>query len=159
MKKSIVSVVLLAFILLLSSCTSKSETAGISSGAGQSSGKVETSAHSDANSTSKTQWPAYMKDLPVPKGTISSVERYVGMKHLTKEDTTEPDNIIVQVTDMTKEDAQDYVKQLRTMGFSGGLDKSDNEKIVFSGVGTNSAAKNGVNFLYTYSTKTATICY
>jgi uncharacterized lipoprotein NlpE involved in copper resistance len=159
MKKSIVSAILIVFVLLLSSCTSKSESAGNNSGTGQSSGKSGTSAHSDANSTSEMKWPAHMKDLPVPKGTISSVERYVGMKHLTKEDTTEPDNIIVQVTDMTKEDAQDYVKQLRTMGFSGGLDKSDNEKIIFSGVGTNSAAKNGVNFLYTFSTKTATICY
>lgn len=155
MKKVLIFLSLLVLTLALTSCGSNRSSSN-SNGSGT---PTSNSSQTYASAPSSASWPAHMKDLPVPKGTISGVEKYVGMKHLAKDDTTPPDLVIVEVTDMAKEDAQDYVKQLKSLGFSNGMDTISDEKIVFSGVATNSAAKNGVNFLYNISTKTATISY
>lgn len=165
MKKAFLSLLTTILILTLSSCVSTSENKTDKPTPTQSEASTSTQPQSsdalenEADATTLS-WPVeHMKDLPVPKGTVSKISKYLDMKYLTPEDTTIPNLIIVEVSDMTKEDAASYVQQLKDLGFSGGLSVSDDENIAFSGVGTNSDAPNGINFTYVIDTKTATISY
>jgi hypothetical protein len=107
---------------------------------------------------SEATWPAQlMGELPVPKGTITDISKYLGTKYIAFDDTTtQPDMVIVTIENMNKEDATAYLRQLKNMGFTGGVEGDDGDKIVFSG-SINYNGKNAVNFDYASSSGIAHI--
>lgn len=122
---------------------SKNEAA---STADNSSKKVE-------SASLNNQWPSEFEGkLPKPDCKVTNVARY-------DEKSMSGKLTIVSFSDMSKENAEKYVKELKDVGFSGGMEISNDKKIIFSGVGKDASAKNGVNFDYDISAKTGTISY
>lgn len=122
-----------------------------------SKNKESTSAKSSSGSSgskySNNDWPREFEGkLPKPDCKITNVARY-------DEKSMSGKLTIVNFSDMSKENAEKYVKELKDMGFSGGIEISNDKKIIFSGVGKDSSAKNGINFDYDESAKNGSISY
>lgn len=92
------------------------------------------------------KWPEdSMGNLPEPKAKITAV-----LKDSTTGECT------VAFSEMSKEDAEAYVSELKKLGFSGELEMADTESIIQSG-----KLKNGSTaaFVYKLSAKEGTISY
>jgi len=152
MKKITLMIILSISLILLCACTPQKSSAGNASESTDASASTQSSTL-NSDSSQLDQWPDEFKGkLPTPVCKITNVTRY-------DEKSMSGKLTIVDFTDMSKADAETYVENLKTMGFSGGIYLNDGTKIVFSGVGTDKSATNGVNFMYLDSDQTGTISY
>ena len=96
-----------------------------------------------------------MGNLPAPKCTITDIAKYKGtgidMKFIPEGDTTKPDMIIVKFSNMSKEDATDYVSKIKSLGYKASVDVSNDNSILFSSP--------NLNFTYKISDKTGYITF
>jgi len=154
MKKITLIIILSISLILLCACTPQKSSAGNASESTDASASTQSSTPTlNSDSSQLDQWPDEFKGkLPTPVCKITNVTRY-------DEKSMSGKLTIVNFTDMSKADAETYVENLKAMGFSGGIYLNDGTKIVFSGVGTDKSATNGVNFMYLDSDQTGMISY
>ncbi|MDP4121333.1 MAG: hypothetical protein Q8876_09830 [Bacillota bacterium] len=165
--RKICSAIIIILALFLCSCsanlkgdsnvsanTSQAQKAQVASTADTKSNISESASVKSGSSVDNTTgWPGeFDGKLPKPDCTITGVIRY-------DENSMSGKLTLVNFSDMSKENAEKYVKELKDMGFANGLDMDNDTKIVFSGVGNDASAKNGVNFMYDVSTKSGSISY
>ena len=92
------------------------------------------------------EWPKeYMSDLPEPKGKITAV--------FTDEKTR---SCTMAFSDMSKDDALDYIEKLEDLGYENGLNFSDSDGFMFSG---SIEDDSDIMFTYNADSKEATIIY
>ena len=152
MKRNTLVIVLALSMVLLAGCSQQKSTASTTS-ANTDTSKATQSSSQSSNAAQLAQWPdEFNGKLPTPVCKITDVTRY-------DEKSMSGKLTIVSFSDMSLADARAYVEALKSMGFSGGMTIDDGTKIVFSGVGTDSSAQNGVNFMYQNSDQTGTISY
>jgi len=152
MKKITLFIILAISLILFCACTPQKSTADNASTNTDASATTQGSTQS-SDSSQLAKWPdEFNGKLPTPVCKITDVTRY-------DENSMSGKLTIVNFTDMSKADAETYVDSLKALGFSGGVDLNDGTKIVFSGIGTDQSAKNGVNFMYLNSDQTGTISY
>ena len=152
MKKITLFIILAITLILFCACTPQKSTAGDAPANTDASATTQGSTQS-SDSSQLAKWPdEFNGKLPTPVCKITDVTRY-------DENSMSGKLTLVNFSDMSKADAETYVASLKAMGFSSGIDLNDGTKIVFSGVGTDQSAENGINFMYLNSDQTGTISY
>lgn len=145
MKKVMITLLLLLLVVMFSACNSNSQQA-----ADSSSASVSADAPGDNGDVENdfVEWPGdLMGNLPAPKCKITSVD---------KGGQLAPDLIVVAFGEMEKADAEEYLKQLNALEYTGGVSISSEDKIMFSGVDSKNA---GANLDYNVKDKTGYISY
>lgn len=142
----LITLIIICCVMLFTSCkVVKKKIPGGQIEIGGNSGKIE-SGDSSINYGDNLKWPKeFMVNIPEPKGKITAV---------VKDDKTR--QCTVTFSEMSKDDASDYVVKLKGLGYSGGLEISDADSITFSGAASNGSE---ISFLYNVTAKEGSIFY
>lgn len=152
MKKGtlLISAIIIFTAMLLTSCRGvgnviKKKIPGGDIKIDESSGKIE-SGDSSMSFGENLKWPKeFMVNMPEPKGNVTAV---------VKDDKTRQCSVCI--SEMNKDDASDYAASLKKLGYSGGVEVSDSESIMFSGKASDGSE---VVFLYNTTSKEGSVSY
>ncbi len=151
--KNLVIVSIIAGICIsMTACGSSSNSSGSSSTSSptQTSSATQNSGNSEGGTIiagDNVKWPSnLMANLPEPKCKLSGLLQDNGTGVTT-----------VAFAEMTKEDAAAYVVKLKGLGYTGGMEISDKDSIMYSGTLKSSGGE--ASFIYNVEAKEGIITY
>ena len=146
MRKTRLITLAAALALILCACNGngndKSNTTEEIASPAADSQTSENDAELTTDQTASAQWPSEFEGvLPTPECTITEVTRY-------DENSTSGKLTVVAFSDMSKENAEIYVKNLKEMGFAGGAEIIGESNIAFSGFIGETDQQKGMTFTF-----------